>query len=77
MKTIIIRALAIATLATSMSAFAAANDGKTADAAPCANSKQDASTQDSKSVKKEKKSKKNQKDQQQDQNNDQFLGIWG
>jgi len=76
MKTTFIRALAIAMLATSMSAFAATNDGKATDAAPCANSKQDDSAQSVNSSKKDKKSKKNQKDQQ-DQNSDQFQGIWG
>jgi len=77
MKTTFIRALAIAILATSMSAFAATNDGKATDAtAPCANSKQDDAAQGVNNSKKDKKSKKNQKDQQ-DQNSDQFQGIWG
>jgi len=77
MKTTFIRALAIAMLATSMSAFAATSDGKATDAAtPCANSKQDDAAQGVNNSKKDKKSKKNQKDQQ-DQNSDQFQGIWG
>ena len=78
MKTTFIRALAIAMLATSMSAFAATNDGKTADAsAPCTNSKQDDAAPSVNTSKKDKKSQRNHKDQQQDQNGDQFQGIWG
>lgn len=78
MKTTIIRALAIATLATSMSAFAMTEDNKSADASsPCASARQDASTQDSQGTKKEKKSRKNHKDDQKDQNSDQLLGIYG
>jgi len=77
MRTTFIRALAVAMLATSMSAFAATNDSKPADAAsPCANAKQDDSAVNTNNSKKEKKTKKN-KDKQQDENNDQLLGIWG
>lgn len=75
MKTTFIRALAIAVLASSVSAFAVTNDGQPADAAsPCASSKQDTAQQTNQS-KQDKKSKK-QKDQKQE-NNDQFMGIWG
>jgi len=77
MKTTFIRALAVAMLATSMSAFAVTNDSKPADAAsPCANTKQDDSAVNTSNSKKEKKTKKNQ-DKQKEQNNDQLLGIWG
>ena len=75
MKTTFIRALAIAVLATSVSAFAVTNDGKPADtASPCANSKQDATQATGQSQ--DKKLQKKQKDQRQE-NNDQFMGIWG
>ena len=75
MKTTFIRALAIATLASSLSAFAVTNDSKPADAAsPCATTKQDASTQN-KSKKDEKRQPK--KDDQKQKTDDQFSGIWG
>ena len=73
MKTTIIRALAVAMLATSMSAFAVTNDSKAADAAPCATTKQNDSAAKSRNTKKEKKDDHKQKDQ----NSDQFSGIWG
>ena len=77
MKTTFIRALAIAMLATSLSAFAVTNDNKPADAAaPCANSKQAASSQNTRKLQKEEKSKQKQNDQK-DKSDDQFSGIWG
>ncbi|HEY6348185.1 MAG TPA: hypothetical protein VI636_02125 [Candidatus Angelobacter sp.] len=76
MRTTFIRALSIAMLATSISAFAVTGDGKPADAAsPCPNSKQD-SVQDNNHARKEKKSNKKQNDQQKE-NNDQLLAIYG
>lgn len=76
MRTTFIRALTIAMLATSVSAFAVTGDGKPADAAtPCPNS-QPAAAQGINQSKKAKKSEKKQKDQQQE-NNDQLLGIYG
>ena len=76
MKTTFIRALAIAVLTTSVSAFAVTNDGKPTDtASPCANSKQGA-TQATGQSQQDKKLQKKQKDQRQE-NNDQFMGIWG
>jgi len=73
MKTTIIRALAVAMLATSMSAFAVTNDSKAADSAPCATTKQNDSAAKPRNTKKEKKDDQKQKEQ----NSDQFSGIWG
>lgn len=80
MKTTFIRVLAIATLATSISAFAITSESKPADsAANCVTSNQAAAAQNTRNSKKEKKSKQDQKkqDDQKDQNTDQFSGIWG
>ena len=79
MRTTFIRALAVAVLATSMSAWAADNDSKPTEANPCATAKQDDSSQATSNAKKDKKSRKDQNKQQKDQENNtgQFTGIWG
>jgi hypothetical protein len=77
MKTIFIRVLAIATLATSISAFAVTTESRPADAAAnCVNSNQAAPAQNTKTAKKEKKVRQDRKEQK-DQITDQFSGIWG
>lgn len=77
MKTIFIRVLAIATLATSISAFAVTTESKPADStANCINSNQAAPAQNTKNSKKEKKVRQDRKEQK-DQTTDQFSGIWG
>ena len=80
MKTIFIRVLAIATLASSISAFAITPESKPADAAGnCVTSNQAAAAQNTRESKKEKKTRQDRKKQedQKDQNTDQFSGIWG
>ena len=78
MKTNLIRALAIAMLATSMSAFAVTNDSKAVDAvSPCTNQSQAGDMQNTKDSRRDKKSKQQKKHNDQKENSDEFSGIWG
>jgi len=78
MKTALIRILTLATLATSMSCFAAAGDSKR-DAAPnTAAAKQEGCNDSAKHAKKQKQEKKTQGDDQSEKDLDRLLmGIYG
>jgi hypothetical protein len=78
MKTALIRILTLATLATSMSCFAAADDSKR-DAAPnTAAAKQEGCNDSAKHAKKQKQEKKTQGDDQSEKDLDRLLmGIYG
>ncbi|HZI55990.1 MAG TPA: hypothetical protein VFF39_04415 [Verrucomicrobiae bacterium] len=77
MKTALIRLLALATLATSMSCFAAAGDSKH-DAANTTAAKQDGCADSAKHAKKQKQEKKTQGDDQSEKDFDRVLmGIYG
>jgi hypothetical protein len=79
MKTALIRILTIATLATSMSAFAATNESKSDDAAtPSAAQQQDGCPENSGHGKKQKKAKPSQSDDQKEKELDRLLmGMYG
>jgi len=79
MRTKFIRALAVAVLTTSLSAFAVTNESKPADpATPCANARQDDSSQATSNAKKDQKSKdQNKQQKEQEKDTGQFTGIWG
>ena len=78
MKTALIRLLTLATLATSMSCFAAAGDSKHDAAAKTAAAKQEKCNDNSKHAKKQKQEKKTQGDDQSEKDFDRVLmGIYG
>ena len=78
MKTALIRTLAIATLATSMSAFAATKDSKPEGAANASATTQAGCADNVKESKKHKKAEKPQPKDQDEQNFDHLLmGIYG
>ena len=78
MKTALIRALAIATLASSMSAFAATDEPNRDDAATTAAKQQDGCPESAGHTKKQKKAKPSQSDDQKEKELDRLLmGIYG
>lgn len=78
MKTALIRILTIATLATSVSAFAATSEAKHNDAATTSTGKQQAGCADRAGEGKKHKKAKPQRDEQDDKNFDRVLmGIYG
>ena len=79
MKTALVRILAVATLATSMSAFAAADESKSKETTvAAANTQQDGCAGVAKKAKKNKKAEKTQPKDQDEQNFDHLLmGIYG
>jgi hypothetical protein len=78
MKTTLIRALAIALLATSVSAFAQTDDKKSEDAAQCSVTQQDNSQQKANNPDKEGKSNNSQGDEREQQEQDKILmSIYG
>lgn len=78
MKTTLIRALAVALLATSVSAFAQTDDKKSEDAAQCNVTQQDNSQQKANDPGKEDKSNNSQGDDQEQQEQDKILmSIYG
>jgi hypothetical protein len=80
MKTALIRVLALATLASSMSAFAATDEPKHNDAATTSAKQQDGCPESTGHAKKQKKAK-SQPDEQQDRQEKEFehmlMGIYG
>jgi len=79
MKSTLVRLLALATLATSMSAFAATEKPKHDDAAnTSATAQQNGCATDTKTEKKQKKAKQTQQENQEDQDYARFLmGTYG
>jgi len=78
MKTALIRILAIATLASSMSAFAATDESKHNDAATTTAAKQDGCPESANHGKKQKKAKPSQGDEQKEKELDRLLmGTYG
>ncbi len=78
MKSTLVRLLALATLATSMSAFAATEKPKHDDANSSATTQQNGCATDAKTEKKQKKAKQTQQENQEDQDYARFLmGTYG
>ena len=78
MKTALIRILAIATLASSMSAFAATDEPKRDDAATSVAKKQDGCSESAGHGKKQKKAKPSQSDDRKEKELDRLLmGMYG
>ena len=76
MKTALIRVLAIATLASSMSAFAATDEPKRNDAATTAK-QQDGCPENANHAKKEKKAKTQRDDQKEKEMDRWMMGMYG
>ena len=77
MKSTLIRVLTLATLATSISAFAATDEPKHNDAVTTSASAQQDGCADRAAGKKEKKASKPQRDEQRQNDKDFDLGIYG